>query len=60
MRDREYAIKRVKKLMIELELLKEAKKDWKNDTKSIRRSISNTKAYIRRWVNAYPDMKIGD
>ena len=58
MRDREYAIKRVKKLTVELELLKQAKKEWKGDPTSIQKSISNTKAYIRRWINAYPDMKI--
>ena len=56
MRDRNYAVKRVQRLEVKLDTLLDLPFNSIVNGKPVQKQINSTKAALRRWLKAYPDI----
>ena len=56
MRDRNYAAKRVQKLEVKLDTLLDLPFNSIVNGKPVQKQINSTKAALRKWLRAYPDI----
>ena len=56
MRDRDYAVQRVQKLKVKLNTLLNLPFSSTVKGRPVQKQIDSTKAALRRWLRAYPDI----